>query len=183
LGEEKFNIENAAAFVNCFPRGHCDPTIPVWLIQAGLSAKRFMTYSKREYPIETCYNLAIKAAIENPVLKDVGWFIFSDNDMILGEELQPWFSAEGDVVGVTYDMGDLNRTWGRSDSFHSGLWRARRDVLERVHAPWFDTVLTDDGCDIDKCCCEYFARKVRAYGYTITRAGWAGHGVSTGQQT
>ena len=172
-----FHLSKSVASIACYPQGYCDPSIPIALLSLGLPADRFVRYVHRENPVDCAYNKAVKEALAKPSWKDIEWFVFGDNDMQLtSTDIVPWLAAEGDVVGIMYDLDEQNRTWGQPDAFHAGLWRGRRHVLERIGPPWFKTILTDDGCSIEICCCEYFGRKVRKAGYQLNRAGWAGHG-------
>jgi len=180
-GEEPFRLTRSAAFVLAYPRGYCDPTIPISLIHYGLQPQRFFRSIHRENPVDVAYNLTVRAALANPKLKDCEWFVFADNDMGLTTPgIKPWLAAEEDVVGIMYELGPNNRTWGRPDAFHAGMWRGRRKVLEAIGPPWFKTILSADGCRIETCCCEWFARKVKTAGYSLGKAGWADHGSNDG---
>jgi len=124
-------------------------------------------------PFTRAYNWAIA----NLVLKHSHpWAAFIERDMRPSGIVRPWIEAEGDVVGCFYPTA-CAASWASEHAIHSGLWRARRAVFERLKPPWFEWQFSANGADVRSCACLRFARRCVEAGFVVKRAGWCDHPV------
>ena len=110
------------------------------------------------------------------LLRDCDQFIFAEADMMpRPKDTNPLFDAPYDLSCVRYDTECGAKAWPDAQSFHTGIWTARREVLESIGFPLFHYPTNPAGTEITGCTCSTIAIKARRLGYTTGHAGTAGH--------
>jgi len=99
-------------------------------------------------------------------------FLFCDNDVVPGQNTAPFLEADADIVACQVGAP---QAWALPHGFHMGLVRIARHVFERIPPPWFQFDYSNDGMRLERCECMHFATLAREAGFTVVRAGWAGH--------
>jgi len=142
----------------------------MWLLHAGVNPSRVHFLNQEGMARAPNDLLALLLAEGRPHVMVI------ERD-IVPVDMDPWWAADADVVGVwyPYSSGCGERTesmwtpWPSGPAWHRGLWRARRKVLEAVPKPWFPTH-PRRGCR-----CRDFAEECRRNGFTVVTAGKADH--------
>ena len=104
--------------------------------------------------------------------------LFIDNDVTPTASTWQFLEGDGDVVACRCSMKGHPHAWDHPEDFHNALWRCKTKVLRAIEPPWFNFIYSDDGCSVLGCDCLYFAKKVRAAGFTIAHRGRASHDCS-----
>ncbi len=157
--------------VRCYPDEMMMPQILAWTHRHGIPDANIRWYNKRFITAAT--NTAIRdIALPSKAKR----FLFLDADIRPDRRTDPVLTTPGDVVGCMFPVPDMS-IWRDPDVVHGGLMRVDRPVMEKMKAPWFARVFTDDGCDVKLCPCQWFSDQARAAGFSVTRAGWADHRI------
>jgi hypothetical protein len=101
-------------------------------------------------------------------------FVFTEHDIRPDERTDPFLEAQADVVAGYYPI-TVPCVWRKPTDLHTGLWRTSRAVLEKIQPPYALNLWTANGCDQKQCACSYLRDKFIAAGFTVVRAGQAGH--------
>jgi len=170
LSGSSIDPKDSLVIVSCYPDGLCDPSIPAWLANRGfdLGPAGFVRGCVRD--VTCALNQAVRVFLASPKT----WLLYVERDLQVGPICDPLLSAAEDLACVQYDVG-IPGAWSHPLAFHTGMWRARRGVLEAIAPPWFLPEYSPDGTEVATCCCGHFARKATAAGFSIARAGQAGH--------
>lgn len=172
---EEPTAQNTRVIIFAYP----DKRIPVELADWVWSR-----YRSDGHPHENVLTLAIDGLIRarNTAVKQYvlgapdrfKWFLFIDKDV------RPCMASD-EIYGLTTDIracrvATKNSTaWAKSNSFHTPMYLARREVFEKMTPPWFMHVHSNDGTELQACECEFFRRKALKLGITISHTGYAGH--------
>jgi hypothetical protein len=169
-----FNLDDTLAIIAAHPVGHCTPHLINWLRDIGIPPQRMIVHWNKRRDMISEYNWGIK----HIALKSkFNHFIFCDNDLKPNLKItQPFLDLEEDLTCVEYPcQGEHKSAWTTHTAFHTGIFKCRRRVLERIARPWFEYEAIDDGCNFRKCLCLKFAQKAMQMGFTIAHAGWSDH--------
>jgi hypothetical protein len=164
------DLSDTFVTIVAYPEPHIHIRLVRWLLQIGITQDRWNVVTQRD----TCcaYNTGIMAALHSRFNS----FIFADND--ISPQVGPTdglLSSPLDVCGVMYTVTD--HAFDNPASFHAGLWRTSRRVLEAIAPPWFGIRYSADGTSVDRCMCDLMRDKALSAGFTVGHAGWAAHKI------
>lgn len=110
-----------------------------------------------------------------PRLADDRWqhFMLIDDDILPDARIHPMFESPGDVVGAEYDCGPV--AWLRPTDVHCSCLRFSRKVAHALAPPWFQFAYNGSGTRLLGCECTRFRDQALAAGFSVVRAGVAGH--------
>lgn len=162
--------EECAVGILTWPCGHVRPESLLWLARDGVDLRRVHFLSRA--PAARAVNDLAAALLDD----GRPWILVVERDLV-PQDMLPFWTAPGDVVGVWYPSAtgrpeDTDRRWApwpSGPAWHRGLWRAHRRVLEIVPAPWFP-----DRPRVG-CRCRAFAEECRRRGLAVVTAGVADH--------
>ena len=98
-----------------------------------------------------------------------------DADQIPVEATVPILTAEAPIAGCAYVQRDARIGHEPDGEAAAGCLRISRAALQAIDPPWFQWVLSDDGCEVAECDCGHFCRKAREAGYHPVTVGRIGH--------
>lgn len=108
-------------------------------------------------------------------MKHFEWFCFLDNDLVpSGDQLDPLFEADGDIVGANYTLANPN-AFADPRVVHGGAMRFHRKVIEKLKPPYFTYCFNDQHTKMVGCECIGFCLAAHQAGFKIVRAGQTGH--------
>jgi len=168
----RFQPDKCLAIIAAYPDMQTTPQLIAWLRDRGIV--NIELHRHGDGRMDCGYNFGIRVALES----DFNQFIFADKDIWTSGASDPFLKAKGDVVSCQYDTGQ-DECWDAADSFHTGLWRTKRRVLEAVGIRPFKWKLDELGITAVECLCKGFARRVKAAGFDIAHAGTALHSPRT----
>ena len=163
------DLKNSIAIIFAWEHAPAIPSTVTWIRENVPSV--YMHYKE---PYITSRNTAIRD-IAIPQLGKAEWAIFVDNDVTITHPgIEKWLEVEGDIVACEWGT---SQSWAKDKTaFHQTLWRAKIDVLEKIPAPWFQWVYSEDGCEVlYPCDCEYFRLKALESGAIIRHGGRCSH--------
>jgi hypothetical protein len=168
-----FDLNDTLVMISAHPVGHCTPHLINWLRDIGIPSERIVVHWSKRREIISEYNYGIRYALRSKF----NHFIFADNDVKPNVKVtQPFLDLEEDLTCVEYPCQDrCESAWATQTAFHTGIFKCKRRVLERIPKPWFEYQPLDNGCSYQKCLCLNFARKAMRQGFTIAHGGWADH--------
>ena len=160
------------AVISAYPDGQCDPSIIGFLAEHGflLDESHLVVANVRVNDVVVNHNTIIGKVFLPSKMEHL---LFIEKDIGLGQFTELFLEDVRDVVCVKFNTG-RRQSW-LSDGFHTGMFRTRREVLQKVTPPWFMTEYSQDGTAVVKCLCMHFADKARAAGFTVGNAGLAHH--------
>ena len=164
----KFRAQKSLAVIAAYPDLQAAPQLVAWLRAIGVPS--IMVHRCGDGRMDCGYNVGVRIAMASKFNQ----FIFADKDIWPGPDTEAFLHAKADLVSCEYDTGQPG-AWDADDSFHTGLWRCRRRVLEAVGIRPFEWRLNEAGTDAVECLCRPFARRASAAGMTIVHAGTARH--------
>jgi len=169
-----FNVNETVAVIRTYPDDMLTLELIEWFHFIGIPRTHLRTNPGRHRDVCAGYNRGIKYVALKTTAKQ---FIFADNDMRPNpKQTASFLEVDADVVACEYQTEfPCGESWPVSISFHTGLWRCHRTVLETIKPPWFWWDWTDDGCEVQDCPCQTFANKVLEAGFTVRHGGWAKH--------
>ena len=172
-------IENAIVVANIYTGG-LYPTTCGWLCENFPEDSRIAF--KKEVPMLMGRNSMIRdAAIPRyEELKangrNIEWLWFIDNDVTITHPgLERWMETPGDVVSCQGRMESGDIAWSTESAFHNHFWRCRPEVLYEITPPWFELIVSKDGCDVYSCECQFFAIRAQEAGFEVRYGGSCGH--------
>lgn len=160
------------AVIAAWPDMHVAPQLVAWLRDLGVD--RIEVHRFGDGRMDCGYNMGIEIALGS----DYPEFIFADRDIWPGPASEPFLKVRADLVSCRYDTGQ-DDAWSEPDSFHTGLWRTSRQVLQAVGIRPFTWHLNEKGTGPLECLCRPFARRVKAAGFTVAHDGLAHHAPRT----
>lgn len=163
-----FEPEKCFVVIAAYPDLQVAPQLIAWLHFVGVA--HIEVHRWGDGRMDCGYNKGIELALASAFQH----FIFADKDIWPDDNSLPFLAAEADVVSCEYDTG-IPGAWDRPNSFHTGLWRCRRRVLEAVGFRPFQWQLNETGTGVTECLCPRFARRAEARGFSIEHAGTAIH--------
>lgn len=166
----RFQPDRCMAIIAAWPDKQTTPQLPTWLWSIGVA--EVLVHNYGEGQMDCCYNWSVKLALDSP--RKYNQFIFADKDIWPSVLSQPFLEERADVVACKYPTPQKH-SWDAPDAFHTGLWRTKRKVLERVGIRPFQWQLNAEGIASATCLCEPFAERVKACGFTVACAGEAHH--------
>jgi len=89
-------------------------------------------------------------------------------------------ASDWDVCGCVYTYDDATHCHPEDGLLGTGCLRMSRLALEAMEKPWFDYILTPDGCNVDLCSCGWFCKRATEAGFppkTVGRIGRTGTAV------
>ena len=164
----RFQPDKCMAIIAAYPDLQASPQLVAWLRAIGVADIEVHRFGDGR--MDCGYNSGIGIAMASKFNQ----FIFADKDIWPGPASEDFLHARADLVSCEYDTGQPG-AWDTADSFHTGLWRCRRRVLEAVGICPFKWRLNEAGTGVAECLCAPFARRVAAAGFTIAHAGTALH--------
>lgn len=170
---EHFNLKDTLAIIAAAPVGHCTPHLINWLRDIGIPKERMIIHWGKRRDMISEYNFGIRTALRSKF----NHFLIMDNDLKPNLKVtQPFLNLTEDLTCVQYPCQDrCESAWATSTSFHTGMFKCKRHVLERISKPFFEYEPLDGGCSYQRCLCLNFARKAMRQGFTVASAGWADH--------
>lgn len=162
------------AIVLCHPSGLVSPQLLYWLDDIGVPRRNILFNPGNKWSWAVAMNQSMKRAAA--LASKIERFIFADNDTRPeAEATDPMLTMPYDVTCARCDLETGADAWKYPTAFHTGLFAIRSEVIRVISPPWFEWSTTADGAEMTACGCAAFAAKVRASGFTIGHAGWAGH--------
>lgn len=153
------------------PNHMVSPELMVWLFKNGFDPKNFVFTRGNGRDVCISYNIGVKAARDS----GLEWMLFCDNDIRpLQGQSAPFLASKADIVCVRYNTG-VPLDWDRPYSFHCGMWRTSKRVLDLLPSPLFKSEYSENGLSRLTCTCDPIRRHAIIKGLTIEAAGFAGH--------
>jgi hypothetical protein len=166
-----FPIEKTSALILSYPDNQVQIELLNWLAAIGIRDVHTVLPPVRGISIG--YNRQLAAALDSPA----DYFLFCEKDMkpdIRDSAL--FLDLAGDIVACEYETEcSHDRSWGEVTSFHTGLWRTSRAVLEKIEKPYFLPCYNEDATDLLTCTCGRFRDQALKAGFSIRHGGWAHH--------
>ena len=171
-----FNIKNCIAVIVAYPDMMVAPELLEFFHGIGMNTQQ-IRYHKEGRDICCAYNVSCKIALKSKA----NFFFFADNDIRPQRpDCEPFILKKGyDITSIKYPTG-IEDSWNDERSFHCGLWKCSRKVLEAIKPPYFLWPRTTDGCDYEACPSAYLAGKAHDIGLTTGHLGYAEHIVKHG---
>lgn len=153
-----------------YPHGMVPVELVSWLNQR-FPWENFIGINKQDSPLIVTRNWCVQNVIlANPQYDHV---LLLDNDVRPDWQADAMFQTPADIVACRWDHD--NHWHADPQAIHLSMCLVKRELFERVGAPWFDFVLSDDRLTIENCECGYFKKKAHAAGFSTANAGWCNH--------
>ena len=152
------------------------PNLSWWLWHEGFQPKNVYWHRsiRRRGAHDVDYNHGVRTALESGKSD----LMFCDCDMEPGPgnaRTTPFLEDRYDLQCVQCPTECGDASWSSADSFHTGMWRAKRESIERLGMPLFRWPTTADGAEMTGCMCKPLVEKARQLGLTTGHVGKAGH--------
>jgi hypothetical protein len=168
--------------VFCPPKIAAHPKLSWWLWREGFQPGNVYWHRGIERRIHTVdYNQGVKAALESGKRE----LMFCDCD------IEPSPAKTNAFLEDRFDLQCAKcptecggKSWTAPESWHTGMWRAKRETLEKLGMPLFGWPTSADGTELKGCMCVPLVEKARKLGITTGHLGEAGHelrGASDGR--
>ena len=103
------------------------------------------------------------------------WMLLVDDDMVPVSGTAALMECEADIASATYPAQAGGIVHATPGSLGTGILKVSRHALEKMGPPWFGVKLSEDGCSIAECVCDWFARRAKEAGFFPVKAGICGH--------
>ena len=139
-----FDAKNCVAVIAGYPDMRIPLVLATWLLSILKDPHRIAIHRHGHTDILQAYNMSMRIALASKQ----DYFIFCDNDVV-PMDMAEFLTAPEDVVGVQCETANP-AAFAKRDSFHTMLWRTRREVLESLDKPIFRPFkYNEDGSEVE----------------------------------
>jgi len=166
------HIQPTIAMVATWPTGIVHPDQQEFLFDIGVEEILAVNYGDGD--IVLGFNMLVQAYLMQP--QRWPFVIFTENDVHpIKDKMGEFFEADADVICARYPTAGREDAWLWPDSFHSGFFWTRREVVRSLRPPWWRWQYNERGTAHIGCLCTIFKDRLEAEGFTFANAGQARH--------
>ena len=166
------HIQPTVAMVATYPTGVVPDDTQEFLFARGV--KEIVGVNYGDGDIVCGLNMLAQAYLVMP--EKYPFVMFMEHDVHpIPDQMDPFFQADADVVCVKYPTLGHEAAWLFPDSFHTGFYWTRREVIQSLRPPWFTWQYDARGTSHVGCLCTVFKSRLEAKGFTFRHAGQARH--------
>lgn len=112
------------------------------------------------------------------------WLLMLDDDIVPLDGLKdcpntwPLIESDKDVASARFVAKAGNEAHGRRGDFAFACAKVSRNALKKMGTPWSHFDFNEDGDEVARCECDYFAAKAKDAGFFPVKVGAVGHIVT-----
>lgn len=155
--------------------------------ESGSLTPALMSYCYARFPVKNVIfnttkcsllemrNRAVRDFLNQSIFRKYEHFVWFDDDLRPDVRTDDMFRVEADVVGCRFEARS-EASWQLPDDVHCSAIRFHRKVVAAMKPPYYQDKYSSEGYSREACECQWFRDRARELGFTIARAGYAGHG-------